>query len=360
MALITGAGISADPPSSMPLGHEFHGKLLDLCYTAAVGLAPATAEPQALSRVRPIRRNLLGRLAASAGAVPVNAMLECFHVPVPTECHLLAAVHAARGTMTLTLNFDDGIETAYALLRGDACLPANAPGDYRVALQEWRHAARPDWPLTVVSPSPATADYQTRPLLVKLRGSVGMGFDSRTLSTRTGSPDQDEGLFSKGQLGALAAAVRGAKVVIAGISGADLDCRRDLIPLLSRGAFAWTASELPAEIVAELRAIDPDQPVLRPALEGLRRSVHDNGNLLPWPRVDASGPGFDDGFGAWKTQFPLEAAAEAYASLLCDEGLARQAVPILRALLERRDSTRTSWLLGRAMRAVSGDTDPSP
>jgi hypothetical protein len=358
-ALITGAGISADPPANLPLGSEFGDRILHFCYVSAARFAPDAVDYHGLSRVAAIPRNLLPRLVASAGGDSVGALLECFRVPVPTEAHLLSAVHGVRGTLHVTLNFDDGVEQAYALLAGTADLPQYAPTEYRAALWKWQHAVRPDAPLMVASSELANVDYQHRPLLVKLRGSVGTGFDPGLLSEQPTAPDGDQPVFSKEQLTAVVAAAQSAHVVVAGVSGADIDCRQELIPLLSRGRFTWTASELPAGIAASLGAIDPSQPVLRPALDGLRQSLPERTMFPAWPRIDIVRPRFDDRFAAWQAQFPIEAAAEAYASLLCDAGLAAQALPILRRLVARHDHPRTHGLISTAVTTARRDRDPA-
>ena len=356
-ALITGAGISAHPPVSLPLGGEFGDRILRFCYASAARVAPGAVDQHGLSRVAAIPRNLLPRLAASAGVHSVEALLECFRVSVPAEAHLLAAVHGVRGTLHVTFNFDDGVEQAYALLAGAADLPAYAPAEYRAALWEWQQAVRPDAPLMVASSGLADVDYDHRPLLVKLRGSVGAGFDPGLLCEQPTSPDGDQPVFSREQLTAVVAAARSAHVVVAGVSGADIDCRQELIPLLTRGRFTWTASELSAGIAASLGAIDPSQPVLRPALDGLRRSLPEGTTLPAWPRIDIAAPHFDDRFAAWQAQFPVEAAAEAYASLLCGAGLAAQALPILHQLLARHDHPRTRGLLSTAATTARHDRD---
>lgn len=358
-ALITGAGISADPPANLPLGDELEDRILNFCYMSAARLAPDAVDQDGRARIAAIPRNLLSRLAASGGGDSIAALLECFRVSVPTEAHLVAAVHGVRGALHLTLNFDDGVEQAYALLAGVADLPPYAPAEYRAALREWQHVVRLDAPLRVISSEFADADYKHRPLLVKLRGSVGTGFDPSLLSEQPTAPDGDVPVFSKEQLTAVAAAVQSAHVVVAGVSGADIDCRQELIPLLSRGQFTWTASELPAAVVASLRAIDPSQPVLKPALDGLRRSLREHITLPAWPHIDIARSAFTDRFALWQAQFPVEAAAEAYASLLCDAGLSAQALPLIRRLAARRDHPRTHGLLSKAMAAARHDRDPA-
>jgi hypothetical protein len=358
-ALITGAGISADPPADLPLGSEFEDRILHFCYMSAARLAPDAVDQDGRSRVVAIPRNLLSRLAASGGSDSLDALLECFRVSVPTEAHLVAAVHAVRGSLHVTFNFDDGVEQAYALLAGAADLPSYAPAEYRAALWEWKHVLRPDAPLRIAASKFADVDYNHRPLLVKLRGSVGAGFDPSLLSEQPTAPYGDVPVFSKEQLTAVAAAVQSAHVVVAGVSGADIDCRQELVPLLSRGRFTWTASELPAAVVASLRAIDPSQPVLRSALDGLRRSLPEHITLPAWPRIDIARSPFNDRFAAWQAQFPIEAAAEAYASLLCDAGLTDQALPIIRRLVARHDQPRTRGLLSKAMAAARHDRDPA-
>jgi hypothetical protein len=124
-------------------------------------------------------------------------------------------------------------------------------------------------------------------------------------------------------------------LAIAGVSGAHHDCRTTLLPLLRRGRFSWTSAEMKAEMISLVGQVDPSQPTLRPAVEGLRSALPDAGDLPTWPRTAANSAGFADDFTRWRGGLPVDAAAEAYAWLLAEAGLHEQAVAILRALSRR-------------------------
>jgi hypothetical protein len=105
--------------------------------------------------------------------------------------------------------------------------------------------------------------------------------------------------------------------------------------LLRRGHFSWTSAALDAEMVALVRRIDPSQPELRPAVEGVRATVSSPDDLPPWPRRSPCTAGFDENFARWRANLPVVAAAKTYAWLLSDAGLHDQAIAVKRAVLVR-------------------------
>jgi hypothetical protein len=354
--LFTGAGISADPPAGLPLGREFGERLLRHLQEAARVLVPGVAGLETTTLLADHHLNLLGRLQGCLGSGTVSDVLQCFRVTVPNEAHLIAAVHAARGTLHITLNFDDGVERAYALLSGAARLNGGIPAAYRHALTHWRKLFKPRQPLQVAAARFSAVDYAQGPLLVKLRGSAQEGLHPSLLPPSPLRAEVDAVEFSQEQLVAVLAVVATQRLVIAGVSGADADCRRSLIPLLRCGRFSWTAAALQPDVVELLRRIDPTQPRLAPALEGLRSSLP---VALPdWPRIEVDCPRFDDLLRAWLARLPVHAITEAYAWFLCDAGSPDLAIPILQALLRHRDHPRTRFLLFNAYTACGHGCTP--
>lgn len=354
MGLLTGAGISADPPASLPLGNAFRDHLLGCCYAAATLVAPQAVDERGLAVVRAARRTVLGRLEACLDGGSAADILDCFRVEVPNEAHLLAAVHATRGTLHVTLNFDDGIERAYALLAGTAELPDSAPSTFHRALAIWRGVVRPSVPLRVLTGGLDRSDDGNRPLLVKLRASAGLGAGSGD-RTPPVIPEIDAEHLTDRQLSAVSAVAEAGHLYLAGLSGIDADCRSALVPRLRPGGFTWTAAALDPDLIDRIRQVDPRQPVLRHALEGMRASLPDAAGFPAWPRLNAGGRAFADRFADWCARVPRRAAAETYAWLLTDTGLVEQARPILQALLSTHDHPRTRWLLDRAGRAPGGE-----
>lgn len=335
-ALLTGAGISAGPPASLPLGRALDELMRRCCFEAASHVAPGEIDPSGLAVVGDLSRNLIARLAACSGSASVADLLRCFHVTVPNEAHLIAAVHTIRGTLHVTMNFDDGLETAYALLGGVAQLPVSAPDSFRRALEDWRRAVRPTAALRVVASRFAEVDFGHRPLLIRLRGSATSGWDQTLIPKPGGAVDPP--WLNDEQMVAVREATEMDHLAIAGVSGAHHDCRTTLLPLLRRGRFSWTAAEMKAEMISLVGRIDPTQPTLRPAVEGLRTALPGAADLPVWPRIAAHSTCFQYDFERWRSRLPIDAAAEVYAWLLSDAGLHEQAVAVLRAL-SRRDSS---------------------
>jgi hypothetical protein len=349
-ALLTGAGISAGPPASLPLGHRLDELLRLCCFEAAARVAPDAVDPVGLATVGGRGRNLIARLAACAGTSSVEDLLRCFHVTVPNEGHLLAAVHAVRGTLHVTMNFDDGIETAYALLGGTAQLPPTTPGEFHRALEDWRRAVRPTSPLRVEAAQFAAVDFDHRPLLIHLRGSSKAGWDQTLIPKHRGAT-VDPPWLNDDQMIAVREAIKMDHLAIAGVSGAHHDCRTTLLPLLRRGRFSWTSAEMRAEMISLVSHIDPRQPTLRPAVEGLRSALPGADDLPRWPRTGSNSTGFDVEFASWRRRLPVDSAAEAYAWLLSESGLHPQAIAVLRALLLRQ----SHGLRAPALRAAVSD-----
>jgi hypothetical protein len=332
MGLFTGAGISVWPPAGIPLGRDLEERLHRCCFEAAAAVAPDVAGPGTLAIVFGVRRNIVARLAVCAGVPTVTALLRSFRVAVPNEGHMLAAAHAARGALHVTVNFDDGVEVAYGLLSGQLELPADVPGDVHDALAEWRRAVRPAAPLPVVASRFADAGLEQRPLLVKLRGSEEEGWQPNLVPA---GPDRDvdaHGL-TEDQVVPLRMAARVRGLVIAGISGADADYRTALLPLLRRGRFSWTTASLDTSMIDLIRRIDPSQPSLRPGVEGLRAALPSAARLPAWPTVTGRPSNFELQFSAWRARLPLHAAAETYAWLLAESGLGGHADAVRRAIV---------------------------
>jgi len=331
IALLCGAGISAGPPASLPLAQSLHEKLCRCFFDAAERVAPGTLTTDGLACVNASPFNVIARLAAVAGPLVAGDLLRRFSVAVPNEAHMLAAAHAVRGSYVLTLNFDDGIEVAYALLEGQARLPQGTPSEYHWALKAWRAVVRPTAPLRVVASRFSTADYGHRPLLAKLRGSRLQGWH-RSLVPQRNALRFERHWFSNGQMLAVQAAAAAEQFAIAGFSGTDVDCREALLCLLRPGHFSWTAAEMDDEIVARIGSIDSHQPTLRRAVEGVRASLPHAGDLPRWPEIPTQAHAFESRFTEWQALLPVDAAAKVYAQLLAEAGFFDQASAIRFAL----------------------------
>ena len=332
-ALFCGAGISGGPPASLPLGRELDERLSRCFFEAAARVVGGAATVRGLASVDDLRVNRIALVAGVAGPPIAADLLRRFRVTVPNEAHLLAAVHAARGSFVLTTNFDDGIETAYALIEGRIQLPLDAPEMYRAALDAWRAAVRPIAPLHVVASRFSNAEYGSWPTLVKLRGSTQEGWDSSLVPEKTTSEPAGR-MFAEGQMFALRRAAAAERFAVAGVSGADAYSQTALLKVLRPGHFSWTSAAMDEETVAAVRRLDVSQPVLKRAVEGVRASLPNAEDLPPWPEGPPYSPGFDVGFAEWEAHLPVTAAAEVYVQLLSEAGLADQA-SVIQSALER-------------------------
>lgn len=353
-ALFTGAGLSHGPPAALPLARTFHRRLDEIFYAAASAFAPpGLLDHGAYDAIRTGAWNVLSRLenvlpGSGAGA------LACLRVAVPNEAHLLAAVHLAHGGLHVTVNVDEGVERAYALLSGTAQLPASAPAPYHRALRRWRTGFPVPAPTLRVLSTPGdfeSASFTSRPLLVKLHGSAGGDRDGVVLAVPPFADDVDVtelGLSRTAALDALAQDV----VLVTGYSGSDFASFTALLARLRPGRFSWIAPEIRTDVRAALRALDRNQPRRGKAVAAIRA-------LLPvtppqWPVDPMEASSVDEGLDAWSAQLPARAAAEAFAWALADAGWGREAVAILRRICAASDDVASRIRLAHALACRGG------
>ncbi|MEU8076682.1 hypothetical protein AB0B31_14650 [Catellatospora citrea] len=360
-AVLSGAGISRGSPANLPLGDEFHDALLHGCFDAASAITRGAVTTLGLDLLMSGgRRNILGCIEDCLDSGTVAAVLDCMRVRLPTEEHLLCAMLAARGVLQLTLNFDNGIELAYALLTGRAQLPPDAPADYARALVRWRESM-PDAPPLRVMATPrdfASRGVGHRPLLVKLRGSVDVGADGTVVPLRPTMEDLECTVLDDDRREALSEAVTGGRLLVIGHSGRDLDVFETLEAMLRPDGFDWIAPDLDEKVAARLGAVDPRQPRRGMARHVLRAEL---GELPDWPSVAVAGPPFSQRFATWWRCVPQLAAAEAYGWMLSEAGHHGEAVLVLRAVAastsRRQAAARVRLRLADALARRGGRED---
>ena len=178
-----------------------------------------------------------------------------------------------------------------------------------------------------MGPDSSGVDLDRRPVLVRLRGGPRTGWHRSIVPTdSTGTLDAVE--FTSSQARAVTEAARSDHFAVAGVSGADADCTSALLAVLREGAFSWTAASLDDDLIGLIGQIDATQPVLRPALEGVRSSLPGHGRLPGWWPTTTPADGFYVCFDAWKASLPRPASACVYAMLLSEAGRDREAVAI--------------------------------
>lgn len=135
---------------------------------------------------------------------------------------------------------------------------------------------------------------------------------------------------------AMRAAAESEHLAIAGFSGADVDCREALFSLLHPGHFSWTAKALKSELVDRVQRLDPAQPMLRPAVEGVRASLPHADELPHWPDTSVANNCFESAFEQWAAKLPLNDSAVVYSQLLAASGLFEEAESIRSVLRSPR------------------------
>jgi hypothetical protein len=355
VGIFSGAGISSGPPACLPLGRTFHRLLRDACETAARALAPDVVDDRVIAAARPGSLNVLARIENTLPGAGRGA-LRAMRVDVPNEEHLLAAIHLARGGYHVTVNFDDGVEVAYALLAGERAL-LGASAETERLLQAWRRQfPSSPRPLQVVSrPAELGARHmQARPLLVKLHGSLGEHADGVALSLR-GVTDEPEVVdLGRARLAAMAELAGHPFILVTGFSGGDLASTTPVLDCLRRKAFAWVAPEVRPAVRSALEAIDPSQPRFGFAAHALREIL--GVDAPPW-RNAAQTPTFEHRFGMWLATLPPTVGAEAFAWSLADAGLLDEAVELLDRIARADRRARTRLRLADALSRRAGPDD---
>lgn len=356
--IFSGAGISCAPPASLPLGRRFHRDLLDSCWAAAERYVPDLLAGCDRSSVWSGRWNVLARLAA--GAQPhelptVTSVLSGLDVATPTESHVLAAFHLAAGGLHVTLNLDNGIERAYALLSGAADLPDTAPRALREALPAWRARFPRCDALSVTRTPAALRAWRPGPGLVKLRGSLTE--PALLLGTRPAF-DTAESVELDRWRQCVLDTVTTRFVLVTGYSGDDLDCAEALMARLRAGAFAWVAIRIPGPTAERLACLDPGQPTRGYAAAGLRTHLADRGYQLPdWPVTQPAGNGYPAALARWRECLPGRLATHAVAWMCADSGQFDLAVALYDRLLADDGDALAAVRLADALctRDLAGD-----
>jgi len=327
--VFSGAGISCSPPACLPLGRRFHRDLLDTCLGAVDRLAPDLLSVESRLALRSRRWNVIARLAACSDPdrLPeVTSVLSCFQITVPTEAHLLSALHLAEGGHHVTVNFDNGIECAYALLSGRLDLPKGAQAAFAEPLAEWRAGFPPNAPPLRVAHRPADmADTECHPQLVKLRGTAG----APELLIGVPVVDMAESVcLGQARLIMFDALVATDSLLITGYSGEDLDCVEPLLARLRHGTFSWVAQHIDTDLAARLKVIDSRQPVNGDATAALRQLLGQRRRLPPWPTIHRPDPQYGHAFALWRRRLSDQVAAEACGWMLSDAGYDGPAVEL--------------------------------
>ena len=248
---------------------------------------------------------------------------------MPNEAHLLAALHLAHGGYHVTVNLDDGIETAHQLLQGVRPLPEMAPSLHREALRAWQELLPRGAPaLTVLAGGRCRPRLlRARPLLVRLHGSAGVSPDGVVRPRR---PDVDDAeVTDLGHRRAAAIEVLAGEpfVLVTGYSGADFASFGPLVAGLARGRFAWVAPDVPPAVREALIAVDPAQPVTGRAVDALR-------SILPveppaWPHEPWFDAGFERRWATWCAGLAPDVTATALASVLAEAGWQEESTALL-------------------------------
>lgn len=343
-AVFTGAGISGDPPASLPRGFGLRDAVLKTMHQAARDALDPLVTAEQLRKLCGAAYKLevvLGRLWGTVGPDALDCVL-ALRIDVPNEAHMLAALHLLRGGTHVTVNFDVGIELAYDLIRGAAELPPSTASDYHDALPLWRALAPPSSPAlhTVSSHEEFAAwEAQGKPAaLLKVHG--GLTREQNALADVVVVDIEELGQLTAERAAAVDGLGTALRLMITGYSGGDPDVYGPLLAAAARTSATWACLELPKDSVVpgDARAHGIDLVLGHP--QGLAatalRQVLGTPEPPPWPSVTLPGEGFKERFDRWQTDLrathPDEAVAQSWAWLLADLGELDLAVAMVEKL----------------------------
>src|ERR1035437_9730082 len=178
--VLSGAGVSMSPPVSLLASAEIRSALLETLTEKAAAFAPGAVDEQVRSRIKRAEWRLeyiLGRIFRSSAVDLEQGLLSCFRVDVPARSHLMLAAHLSTGALEATLNYDNGIERAYAYLNPRTPIPLEWPEEYQTALKRWRAYLGDVPPLTVVGSRSQFESWRRMPrspVLFKLHGGLNV------------------------------------------------------------------------------------------------------------------------------------------------------------------------------------------
>jgi hypothetical protein len=325
-----------------------------LCRTVAEEFINADALPSALPSWT--LEYVVGHLRGTIGD-PALELLRCLDVEIPNEDHLLLAVHLARGGLLVTVNLDQGVEKALALLTGRDHLPDDYQVTHQGPLREWQDLV-PD-PAPELHLARGELEFRAwwtagapRPALLKLHGSLAGGSELIEPIVET-EPElaqlDDLRLNALKQLGECDA------VLVTGYSGADIDVYEPLLDRLRSGRYVWACSSYSPDsrVPGEVRSHGGEvRPVgeAGTAVVNLRALLGMSRDTPRWPAAPASTRSealLADSLATLAAR--TDALTEAYAWMLLDADEYTVAIVLLRALGAPSRSTSSAIHLAEAL-----------
>ena len=265
LAVVTGAGVSGAMPASLPMGQALKNAVLELCHQEATTFVP-TIDASELARVKEQQWKLefvVGRLAGCVGDIAFD-VLKTLTLTIPNESHFLLALHILRGGLSITLNFDEGIEIAANLLAGLQELPNGTPAPFVEALGAWRTAAPQvlqHGPIASVVTDDEFRDWISAgcpPALLKLHGSIRHNGNEVMLVAPVVTDEVELEPLNDTKLTALEEVAARSLVVVTGYGGLDSDIYEPLLHCLEKTTWQWVSPQpWPAHSVVARRHKDP-------------------------------------------------------------------------------------------------------
>jgi hypothetical protein len=360
MVVFSGAGLSAAPPASLPLGYALRDAVLGVMFDQAEQFAPDLVTKDQLAQLSVPARKLeqvLGRLWRVTGSDALEC-LRCLLVAVPNHAHILAALHLARGGAHATVNLDRGIEVAFGLIAGTSEVPDGWSAEYGDALVACRSVAGDSLKgLRVVASRAefdAWVDAGEPPALLKVHGSLPAG--AGNLVDVVVEDTEELGGLAPGRLAAINHLGDASMVLVTGYGGLDPDVYRPLLRAARRTHTVWATRSIDAQsqLGTELSGAGIDIRVGDPA--GLATTALSDmlGVAITWP-VGRPGlePTWQDRFALWRSRFqsqhPPVQFAVAWAWLLADSGDRDRAIALLDRLASNTADPGTTVRLGDAL-----------
>lgn len=343
-AVFTGAGISGSAPASLPMGNALRNDVIRLLHDATLKIAPDLVGPLDLSDWQESSYKLevvIGRLWGTIGDDALRCLL-ALSVAIPNEAHLLCALHLMAGGTHVTLNFDNGVERAYALLVGDIQLPEDAPLVFADLLPQWRALVPANRRNLRVAASRREFDEWVAdgrpPALLKVHGSLTP--DGQSLVDVVVVDIEELAALWPARREAIDSLAAASQLLITGYAGADSDVYGPLLAAAGATRTTWRTyslnvrSPVPNDTRERGIALFTGKPS-GTAVAGMRGLLALNNP--DWPAIAYEEDAYARGFHIWQSDImrwhSRESLVEAWAWLVADTGDLNTAVALLHRVL---------------------------
>jgi hypothetical protein len=336
-------------PASLPGGSALRDAVMAVCERAAANFSPVPSLGSDW-----LLEFVLGRIARYSPGSVDDLVRTTLRGKLPNRCHMLLALHLTHGGKQATVNLDDCIERAYALLTGRQELPHHAPAVFHETLPLWRAAAGRAQLRVAISEEDFGAYHGAGTILCKLHGGLrGKGEYSTVVEAVLSDEQEQVGLSCARRASLRSMVAAGESVAVVGYRGNDIDVYGPLLDVSRDLHVVWAAYEVDPSVIADLDSLSARIHFsdAEPILEELV------GPSPPWPSRQLSAGSLLDAVGSWSARVEQAALAEAFARMLVDARRYDEAIDLAAAIVRATHGRRARLIFGDALNHRGSDAD---